>query len=159
MEFEMNPTKACCEAGAAYQSLDDLKTDLAAWKAAADGWGRPRSVLISIGGEKGYWPADSACDEDCIMSGLQDFFDEYHCDGLDVDLEGSYVSSASSLVPVIERLRADGHIVSAAPEAAQGPLTAYADIIPLLDYLTPQFYNNPPCAARSPNNPSPPRRG
>ena len=39
---------------------------------------------------------------------------------------------------------------AAAPEAAQGPLTAYADIIPLLDYLTPQFYNTPPNAVATP---------
>jgi len=149
MVFEVDP-KACCGASAAYQSFDALKAELLTWKSATDAWGRTRTVLISIGGQNGHWPADSVCDEDCVMTGLQDFFDEYHCDGLDVDLEGSHVSSASSLVPVINRLRAAGKIVSAAPEAAQGPLTAYGDILPLLDYLTPQFYNNPPNAVTTP---------
>ena len=150
MVFEVDGAKGCCAAGAAYQSLDDLKAELLAWKSAADAWGRPRTVLISIGGEQGHWPADSACDEDCVISGLEDFFDEYHCDGLDVDLEGSAVESAASLVPVISRLRSGGKIVSAAPEAAQGPLEAYAAILPLLDYVTPQFYNNPPNAVTTP---------
>ena len=107
-------------------------------------------MLVSIGGQNGYWPADSACGQSCVLNALSSFFDEYHCDGLDVDLEGSHVASASSLVPVIKTLRASGSIVSAAPEAAQVPLEAYASILPLLDYLTPQFYNNPPNAVTTP---------
>jgi len=154
MVFEVQADKACCAAGAAYQSMDDLKTELAAWKIAPDPWGRRRTVLISIGGQNGHWPADSACGQACVLSALRSFFDEYHCDGLDVDLEGSHVASASSLVPVIQTLRASGKIVSAAPEAAQGPLEAYAAILPLLDYLTPQFYNNPPNAVTTPFQPT-----
>lgn len=127
-----------------------LKVELAAWKVAPDGWGRRRLVLVSIGGEKGHWPADSSCGTDCTLAALLAFFDEYHCDGLDVNLEGSHVASASSLAPVIRQLRALGFVVSAAPEAAQGPLSAYEDILPLLDYLTPQFYNNAPNAVKTP---------
>ena len=137
-----------------YVHVSPAQAELAAWKVAADPWGRRRTVLISIGGQNGHWPADSACGQACVLSALGGFFDEYHCDGLDVDLEGSHVASASSLVPVIETLRASGKIVSAAPEAAQGPLKAYAAILPLLDYLTPQFYNNPPNAVTTPFQPT-----
>ena len=43
-------------------------------------------MLVSIGGQNGYWPADSACGQACVLNALSSFFDEYHCDGLDVDL-------------------------------------------------------------------------
>ena len=41
--FEVQADKACCAAGAAYQSMDDLKAELAAWKVAPDPWGRRRT--------------------------------------------------------------------------------------------------------------------
>jgi len=45
-------------------------------------------------------------------------------------------------------------VLSAAPEAAQAPLTAYRPILKDLDWVHPQFYNNPPNAVTTPFVPS-----
>ena len=72
-------------------------------------------------------------------------------DGLDIDLEGSAVASAASLSSVITSLISDhGKVVTAAPEAAQGPLDNYASILPLLSWVHPQYYNNGPNAVTTP---------
>ena len=76
-------------------------------------------------------------------------------DGLDIDLEGSAVASAASLSSVITSLISDhGKVVTAAPEAAQGPLDNYASILPLLCWVHPQYYNNGPNAVTTPYVPS-----
>ena len=50
--------------------------------------------------------------------------------------------------------RARPKVVTAAPEAAQGPLDNYATILPLLSWVHPQFYNNGPNAVTTPYVPS-----
>jgi len=128
--------------------LDALAADLATWKGIVDKWGRRRLVLISIGGQNGHWP--SGVSASAIEAGLDTFMERFHLDGLDIDLEGGSVGSASSLVPVIQSLTSRGKVVTAAPEAAQGPLGGYKDMLKYLTWVHPQFYNNPPNAVAAP---------
>merc|ERR1711865_1278318 len=48
-----------------------------------------------------------------------------------------------------------GKVVTAAPEAAQGPLMAYKDMLKYLTWVHPQFYNNGPNSVTDPFVPSP----
>jgi chitinase len=128
-----------------------LKADVKAWRAVKDPYGRRKQVLFSIGGQNGHWP--ESLTEQQTFDSVMSFLDDYDLDGMDVDLEGAAVESASTLVNVIRKLRNKKYTVVASPEAAQGPLTAYADILPLLDYWHPQFYNNGPNAVTIPFTP------
>ena len=125
-----------------------LIDDMAIWKSRADPYGRSRKALISIGGQNGHFPSDG--DPVIIKNKLVEFIDAYHFDGLDIDLEGSTVQSTGSLTEVITYLMNHGYLVTAAPEAAQSSLNAYESIIPLLSWVHPQFYNNPPNAVTVP---------
>lgn len=127
---------------------NQLIDDIATWKNRVDPYGRSRKALISIGGENGHFPSEG--DPAIIRDKLVEFIDAYNLDGLDIDLEGSHVQSAGSLTEVITYLRNNGYLVTAAPEAAQTPLNAYESIIPSLDWVHPQFYNNGPNAVTVP---------
>jgi chitinase len=118
------------------------------WRTIPDPFGRKRSCLISIGGQNGQWP--SGLSADVVLQGLTSFMSELGLDGLDIDLEGQAVSAATSLVPVIKALTSQGKLVTAAPEAAQYSLTAYADMLQYLSWVHPQFYNNGPNAITTP---------
>lgn len=132
--------------------LAGLAADVPRWKAMADPFGRQRVALFSIGGQNGRWPADVSAD--ALLASFTAFMKQYSLDGLDIDLEGSAVSAATSLIPVVQTLTGQGKIVTAAPEAAQGPLTGYADLNPHLTWAHPQFYNNGPNAVADPYLPS-----
>jgi hypothetical protein len=127
---------------------EQLISDIGLWKDRPDPYGRPRKALVSIGGENGHFPSEG--DPGVIKDKLIEFIVAYDLDGLDIDLEGSAVQSADLLIDVIDQLREDGYLVTAAPEAAQNPLDAYQSIIPLLDWVHPQFYNNGPNAVTLP---------
>jgi len=131
-----------------------LIVDVKAWKQMADVHGRGRRVLVSIGGQNGNWP--SGLSTAAVLAGLTSFLTAYGLDGLDIDLEGGSVGASSSLVPVVKALVSRGYTVTAAPEAAQGPLVAYCKS-PLLSHLSwvhPQFYNNGPNSVTTPYVPS-----
>lgn len=130
------------------KDLAALAVDIKAWKAIADRWGRRRLALISIGGQNGNWP--SGVSAAGIEAGLDKFMEQYHLDGLDIDLEGGSVGAAASLVSVIQSLTSRGKVVTAAPEASQGPLRGYKDMLKYLSWVHPQFYNNPPNAVMTP---------
>lgn len=130
------------------QKPDQLIQDLALWKGRSDPYGRQRKVLVSIGGENGSFPSQG--DPEVIKEKLVEFIEAYDLDGLDIDLEGKAVAGAGLLVEVIKALRGSGYLVTAAPEAAQTPLNAYESILPLLDWVHPQFYNNGPNAVTVP---------
>lgn len=125
-----------------------LGADIKRWKGSPDKWGREKHALVSIGGQNGRWPTSVSAS--AIESGLDRFMTEFNLDGLDIDLEGGAVAEASSLVPVIKSLVAQGKVVTAAPEAAQGPLGAYKQILSDLTWVHPQFYNNGPNAITTP---------
>ena len=131
--------------------LATFKSDIKAWKAKSDPFGRQRKVLFSIGGQNGHWPDDLSAAQ--VESEIMSFVKEYDLDGLDVDLEGGSVTSAGTLLDVIKKLRQQGYLVTAAPEAAQAPLNAYAPLLAELDWVQPQFYNNPPNAVAAPYAP------
>jgi len=126
-------------------------SDIRAWKKMKDPFGRRKLALVSIGGQNGRWPSVSASS---IEAGLDAFMEKFSLDGLDIDLEGGDVSAAASLVPVIKSLTSRGKVVTAAPEAAQGPLMAYKDMLKYLTWVHPQFYNNGPNAVTNPFLPS-----
>lgn len=130
------------------KDLATLASDIRAWKTLKDPFGRRKLAMVSIGGQNGRWP--SGVSASAIEAGLNSFMQEFDLDGLDVDLEGSAVSAATSLVPVIQSLTSKGKVVTAAPEAAQGPLSAYKDILKYLSWVHPQFYNNGPNAVGEP---------
>jgi len=130
------------------KDMPKLASDIKAWKAVQDPFGRAKHALVSIGGQNGRWP--SGVPASAIEAGLNSFMEEFGLDGLDIDLEGSDVSAATSLVPVIQSLTSKGKVVTAAPEAAQGPLTAYKDMLKYLTCVHPQFYNNGPNSVTDP---------
>lgn len=134
------------------KDMDALAADLKAWKAIPDKWGRTRMALVSIGGQNGNWPSGVSTAQ--LEAGLDKFMDQFGLDGLDIDLEGGSVSAAATLVSVIQSLTSKGKIVTAAPEAAQSPLTAYKDMLKYLTWVHPQFYNNPPNAVTTPWTPT-----
>jgi len=140
LEFELQ--------GPYENDLAALKADIKTWKAGSDPYGRERKVLLSIGGQNGHWPEGLTASQ--VSVALDGFLADYDLDGLDVDLEGASVSNASTLVEVVIALRKKGMLVTAAPEAAQSPLSAYASLLPHLDWVQPQFYNNPPNAVTTP---------
>lgn len=129
-------------------SHQDLPNVIQNWKNVADPWGRDRHVLVSIGGQNGLWPNGVTAAQ--IEANLFEFMEHYGFDGLDVDLEGSALSGASTVAQVLDSLADKGYILAAAPEAAQGPLNAYKDVLPRLTYVHPQFYNNGPNAVAAP---------
>eukprot|EP00756_Hemistasia_phaeocysticola_P056294 Hpha_TRINITY_DN3238_c0_g1::TRINITY_DN3238_c0_g1_i1::g.185818::m.185818 len=134
------------------KNLPGLASAIAEWKQGKDPFGRERKALVSIGGQNGRWP--SGITAGAIEAGLGSFMKEFNLDGLDIDLEGSAVSAATSLVPVIKSLTSQGKIVTAAVEAAQGPLDGYKNILSLCTWVHPQFYNNPPNAVTTPYIPT-----
>lgn len=133
-------------------NLAAMAADIQEWKEQPDPFDRKKLVLVSIGGQNGQWPAGLSAD--VVEAGLMAFMREYNLDGLDIDLEGQAVAAATSLIPVIKHLRQQGMTVTAAPEAAQGPLEAYKDILQYLTWVHPQFYNNGPNAVTTPYLPS-----
>jgi chitinase len=134
------------------KDMPKLASDIKAWKAVQDPFGRHKHALVSIGGQNGRWP--SSVPASAIEAGLNSFMDEFGLDGLDIDLEGGAVSAATSLVPVIQSLTSKGKVVTAAPEASQGPLMAYKDMLKYLTWVHPQFYNNGPNSVTDPFVPS-----
>jgi len=132
--------------------LEQMKADIQVWKAQTDPYGRERKALFSIGGQNGHWPTNLTAGQ--VKEAINAFIDEYDLDGVDIDLEGGAVASASTLTDAVVDLRQKGMLVTAAPEAAQGPLEAYASILPYIDWVHPQFYNNGPNAVTTPYSPS-----
>merc|ERR1712130_172167 len=130
-----------------------MAKDILAWKQVPDKYNRNKYVLVSIGGQNGNWPA--GLEPTLIEAGLHAFMKTYHLDGFDIDLESSAISGASSLRSVIQNMVSLGKIVTAAPEAALGPLKAYQGILKYLSWVHPQFYNNGPNAVADPFLPSP----
>lgn len=130
------------------KDFDALAADLKTWKAIPDKWGRKRLALVSIGGQNGHWPSGVSTEQ--LEAGLDKFMTKFSLDGLDIDLEGGSVGAAGTLVAVIQSLTGRGKIVTAAPEAAQGPLGGYKDMLKYLTWVHPQFYNNPPNAVTTP---------
>eukprot|EP00948_MAST-09A_sp_MAST-9A-sp1_P000030 g30.t1 len=153
-----------------YTSDDTLKADL---KEGKDKYGRPRLVLVSLGGQNGRFPA--GVDSNALADNIIKFCKDWGLDGLDIDLEGSAILEAGKQVAMLEKLQAENLIISAVPEAAKGPLTKYGKftvsilavnteinspffllnlythfllgpLMPYLSWLTPQFYNNAPNA-------------
>ena len=131
--------------------LELMKTHIAEWKKGSDPYGRERLALFSMGGQNGKWPAGLT--ELQVETAISDFIDAFSLDGLDVDLEGHAVEEAKTMLPAIKTLTTQGYVVTAAPEASQGPLNGYDSILLELDWLHPQFYNNPPNAVTTPWSP------
>jgi len=127
---------------------DGLKKDVQTWKSGTDLYGQNRLVLASIGGQNGRWP--SGVTSAALETGALTFLQDYGLDGLDLDLEGPLVQDASTLVSVVNTLRSKGYVVTAAPEAAQSSLVPYESLIPHLNWVHPQFYNNGPNAVTTP---------
>jgi len=130
------------------KDFDAMAKDLKAWKAVPDKWGRKRIALVSIGGQNGHWPAGVS--SAALEAGLDKFMQRFGLDGLDIDLEGGSVGAAGTLISVVQSLTSKGKIVTAAPEASQGPLDGYKDLLKHLTWVHPQFYNNPPNAVAKP---------
>jgi chitinase len=129
-------------------TLNNLATQAAAWKSKSDPWGRRKLVLVSLGGQNGHWPSDIS-DND-VVTKLRGFMQTYGFDGLDIDFESSVVQYVEKNIGAFRQLKNEGFVLCAAPEAAQGPLTAYRLILADLDWVHPQFYNNPPNAVTTP---------
>jgi len=130
------------------QSKAALPQAIKAWKNTADPWGRKRHALVSLGGQNGNWP--SGVSARAVIKSVVAFLNKYNLDGLDVDLEGGALAGASTVAAVVEALRARCFLIGAAPEAAQGPLNAYKELLHDLSWVHPQFYNNGPNAVTAP---------
>jgi chitinase len=130
------------------KNFTGLASDIQAWKAGSDKYGRRRAVLVSIGGQNGNWPGGLTPAQ--IQTGLTNFINQFHLDGFDIDLEAGAIGGASTMLSVIQSFVSSGKIVTAAPEASQGPLNAYQKILSALTWVHPQFYNNPPNGVTDP---------
>jgi len=128
--------------------LADLATEVATWKQTADPWGRQKRVLVSLGGQNGHWPSTISDAE--VVTKLRDFLTTHNLDGVDIDFESSAVQFVEKNIGAFLQLKSEGFVLCAAPEAAQGPLSAYRSILADLDWVHPQFYNNPPNAVTVP---------
>jgi len=126
----------------------NLADKVATWKQKADPWGRKKMVLASLGGQNGRWPITIADHE--VIKQLGDWMRLHNVNGLDLDFESGTIKAVQQNIGAFRALKAEGFVLSAAPEAAQGPLNAYRAILPDLDWVHPQFYNNPPSAVTVP---------
>jgi len=126
----------------------NLADKVAAWKKKADPWGRKKMVLASLGGQNGRWPVTISDHQ--VIQQLGDWMRQHNINGLDLDFESGTIKAVQQNIGAFRALKAEGFVLSAAPEAAQGPLSAYRAILADLDWVHPQFYNNPPSAVTVP---------
>lgn len=128
-----------------------LKTDIAAWKAVPDKYGRQKLALVSFGGQGGAW-SYSTHTSDAILS----FLIDYNMDGIDIDLESTAaaICDQKEFLDTMDALKAKSIVITAAPEAAQARLDSYKLLLQKVTWAHPQFYNNPPNAVTVPYVPS-----
>jgi len=126
----------------------NLAEKVTAWKKKADPWGRKKLVLVSLGGQNGRWPL--TIQDHNVIQLLGDWMRQHNINGLDLDFESGTIRACQQNIGAFRALKAEGFVLTAAPEAAQGPLSAYRSILPVLDWVHPQFYNNPPSAVTVP---------
>ena len=128
------------------QDISPLKDDIAKWRKIEDPWGRPKFVLVSIGGQNGSanWPPTGVMPED-ISTQIKKFVTTYDLDGIDIDLENTQnsdlLTSRDLLIPTINDLRSQKnrkYIITCAPQASTGEIEEYRSKIILnvimLDY-------------------------
>ena len=122
------------------QFYDDIKD----FKNKPDPYGRDRMVLVSMGGALGMpFPGSN-------ITAIKAFLDGYNLDGLDINLEGTGFGTKRQIEYMknaLQLLKTDpkNYKISAAPEAVSGILDPYyLGILPYLDWIWPQFYNDPP---------------
>jgi len=132
--------------------LDNLASEIQSWKQSADPWGRQKLVLVSLGGQNGHWPSTISDAE--VVQKLGNFLRTHKLDGIDIDFEAGAIQFVEKNIEAFRSLKNEGFVLCAAPEAAQSPLTAYRPILKDLDWVHPQFYNNPPNAVTTPFVPS-----
>jgi len=132
--------------------LSNLATEIQNWKQSRDPWGRQKLVLVSLGGQNGHWPSTISDAE--VIQKLGDFLRTHNLDGIDIDFEAGAIQFVEKNIEAFRSLKNEGFVLCAAPEAAQSPLTAYRPILKDLDWVHPQFYNNPPNAVTTPFVPS-----
>lgn len=132
-------------------NMAGLKTDIAAWKAVPDKYGRQKLALVSFGGQGGVWSYPTHT-SDAILS----FLSDYNMDGIDIDLEGdaAAICDQKEFLDTMDALKTKSIVITAAPEAAQSRLDSYKLLLQKVTWAHPQFYNNPPNAVITPYVPT-----
>ncbi|MFW6690111.1 chitinase [Streptomyces sp. MAR4 CNX-425] len=122
---------------------EDFKADIAAKQESG------KSVVISVGGERGTVAVDDAASADAFATSILSLMDEYGFDGVDIDLENGLDSTyMTRALKAIHAGAGDGLVVTMAPQTIdmQSPDNEYfKTALNIKDFLTVvnmQYYNS-----------------
>ncbi|GAA3802076.1 chitinase [Amycolatopsis tucumanensis] len=120
----------------------DLKADIAAKKSAG------KSIVLSIGGERGNIDLSSADRVSAFVDSFTRVATEFGVQGIDIDLEGTFdaANTASAVTQVHDRM-GDGFLVTMAPQTLDVQpggryLTLIESVKPLITVVHTQYYNS-----------------
>lgn len=123
-------------------SDDDLKADIAAKKAAG------KSVVLSIGGERGGIDLGGAAQVSAFVDSFTRIVTDFGLQGIDIDLEGTFdaANTASAVTQVHDRMGPD-FLVTMAPQTLDvQPGGRYLELIEsvksLITVVHTQYYNS-----------------
>lgn len=116
---------------------DDIQT----FKNKTDPLKRKRYVMISIGGQNGL---PFLKDQNLAYEYIKSFLTLYNLDGIDIDMESGGFGNIDSMKYVLSKLKSENYLISAVPEPTDTTIDPYNDIFEYLNWIWPQFYNNPP---------------
>jgi hypothetical protein len=123
------------------QKNENFYKDIQSFKNMKDPLNRKRYVMVSMGGRHGQ---PFLKNSDNAYNYLKSFLLMYKIDGIDIDMESGGFGNIDSMTNVLSKLKNDNYLISAVPEPTNITLTPYINILKYLDWIWPQFYNNPP---------------
>lgn len=125
-----------------YGSEDEFKADIKSLHEAG------RSVIVSVGGEKGAVSVADDASADAFSSSIVKLMDEYGFDGVDIDLENGV--NSTYMTKALDAIHADKSdvVVTMAPQTIDMQSTSteyFKTALAIKDYLTVvnmQYYNS-----------------
>ncbi|MEU1148436.1 chitinase [Streptomyces sp. NPDC005863] len=130
-------------AGLGGYTVDQFKADIKAKQAAG------KSVIISVGGEKGAVAVDSAASASAFADSVYGLMQEYGFDGVDIDLENGLNSTyMSQALKSLASKAGSGFVLTMAPQTIdmQSPSNEYFKtalaVKDILTVVNMQYYNS-----------------
>ncbi|MEU1333237.1 chitinase [Streptomyces sp. NPDC005865] len=130
-------------AGLGGYTVDQFKADIKAKQAAG------KSVIISVGGEKGAVAVDSAASASAFADSVYGLMQEYGFDGVDIDLENGFNSTyMSQALKSLASKAGSGFVLTMAPQTIdmQSPSNEYFKtalaVKDILTVVNMQYYNS-----------------